>query len=73
MTEVELIFQTTKGDAACFHEEEAQAGPLFGGKKPRDIWLPLSEITISGAGRPRRGSVVKVTLPEWLAIKEGLV
>jgi len=72
MIEVKLIYQTeTLRGGVCFHAAEAQAGPLFGGEKPEDVWLPLASIKIEGDHR--RGAVVKVTLPERLAIKKGLV
>lgn len=71
LIELELIFQTKTPLAACFHEEEAEAGPLFGrAAKPRDVWLPLSKIEIEGDRK--RGAVVTVTLPERLAIDKGL-
>lgn len=78
MIEVRLIFQTETPLGACFTDEEVsgsvrnrEAGPLFGGAaKPREFWLPLSKIEIEGDRR--RGAVVKVTLPERLAIEKGL-
>lgn len=68
----DLIYQTETKLAACFHDEETQHGPLFGGAKPRDIWLPLSEISIETNKPRRRGALVTVTMPKWLAIEKGL-
>jgi hypothetical protein len=50
------------------------------GHKP--VWLPLSQIEIEDTGRTERvwnddrrhyAPVVKVTLPEWLALAKGLI
>lgn len=39
------------------------------GDREKAVWLPLSEIEVER----KSGLVIKVTLPEWLAVDKGLV
>lgn len=39
------------------------------GEKDGDVWLPLSKVEVQKTGN---GSLVILTLPEWLAIDKGL-
>lgn len=39
------------------------------GEKGADVWLPLSKVEVQKTGN---GSLVILTLPEWLAIDKGL-
>ena len=52
------------------HHETAKAVLVSDdGDKRNAVWLPLSQIEIE---RKAKGAVV-VTMPEWLAIQQGLV
>lgn len=39
------------------------------GDREKAIWLPISEIETE----MKRGNLVEVTLPEWLAMEKGLI
>lgn len=39
------------------------------GNRDRGVWLPLSQVEVEH----KKGGVVEVTMPEWLAIEKGLV
>ena len=40
------------------------------GDEKRAVWLPKSKCDIEGK---RDSDIITVTLPEWLALKEGLI
>lgn len=39
------------------------------GEEDNTVWLPKSKVTITNL----KGNTVTVLLPEWLALKEGLI
>lgn len=63
LTEIEVVYQTETALAICVRETEDE--------DDEDIWLPFSEIEVTG--RRRRGGVVEITAPEWLLQEKGLI
>ena len=61
VADYDLIYQIQKGGGLCVRQE----------KDGEDIWLPLSEIEFDGKDY-KRGSVITVTIPDWLAEKHYL-
>lgn len=61
--EYTLIYQVEHGAGLCVREEKD--GP--------DIWLPLSQIQYDEHIVYKRGSYIKVTIPDWLAEEHDLV
>ena len=56
------------------HHETALAVQVSdNGDRKRAVWLPKSQIEIDRAIVNRGDMYVVVTLPEWLATREGLV
>lgn len=46
-------------------------GTLDDKGKVRTYWLPVSQIEYDGD--PSVGDVIEITMPEWLALKKGLI
>lgn len=55
-------------------ERRTQKAILFHtGNKEEAVWLPLSQVTVDDTSKGGFGGIHTVTMPTWLAEKEGLV
>jgi hypothetical protein len=43
------------------------------GNKEEAVWLPLSQVTVDYTSKSGFGGIHTVTMPTWLAEKEGLI
>lgn len=60
---VTMVLKASTAKAYLLYEVDAE-----------EHWLPMSQVTVEPTGRQHEGhDIVEVSIPEWLAIKRGLV
>lgn len=65
VVDLQVMYQTRTDKAVCVNGEK---------NLEKDVWLPLDETEVfEDLDLAIRGDLINVTIPEWLAEREGLI